>query len=70
VVKILDADFNEVKRFYQDKEGYHQEKQVTNYAYTWDFDVNENKFFIVGSSRFKINVFNKNGDPLYTISPE
>ena len=70
VVKILDADFNEVKTFYQDEAGYHQEKQVTNYASTWDSDVSENKFFIVGSSDFKIDVFNKNGDSLYTISPQ
>jgi hypothetical protein len=68
VVKILDADFNEVKTFYQDEVGYHQEKQGTNYASTWDFDVSENKFFIVGSSDFEIDVFNKNGDSLYTIS--
>ena len=70
VVKILDADFKEIKTFYQDEAGYHQEKQVTNYASTWDFDVGENKFFIVGSSGFKIDVFNKNGDLLYTISPQ
>jgi hypothetical protein len=70
VVKILDADFNEVKTFYQDEAEYHQEKQGTNYASTWDFDVSENKFFIVGSSDFKIDVFNKNGDSLYTISRE
>jgi len=70
VVKILGADFNEVKTFYQDEVGYHQEKQGTNYATTWDFDVGENKFFIVGSSDFKIDVFNKNGDSLYTISQE
>jgi hypothetical protein len=70
VVKILDADFNEVKTFYRDEVGYHQEKQGTNYASTWDFDISENKFFIVGSSDFKIDVFNKNGDSLYTISPK
>lgn len=70
VVKILDADFNEIKTFYQDEAGHHQEKQATNYASTWDFDVSENKFFIVGSSGFKIDVFNKNGDSLYTISPQ
>jgi hypothetical protein len=70
VVKILDADFNEIKTFYQDEVGYHQEKQGTNYASTWDFDVSDDKFFIVGSSAFKIDVFNKNGDSLYTISPQ
>jgi hypothetical protein len=69
VAKILDADFNELKTFYHDEAMYHQKKQGTNYASTWDFDVSENKFFIVGSSAFKIDVFNKNGDLLHTISP-
>ena len=69
VVKILDTDFNEVKTFYQDEAGYRREKQVTNYASAWVFDVGENKFFIVGSSDFKIDVFNKDGDSLHTISP-
>lgn len=69
VAKILDADFNELKTFYHDEAMYHQKKQGTNYATTWDFDVSEKKCFIVGSSAFKIDVFNKNGDSLYTISP-
>jgi hypothetical protein len=69
VAKILDADFNELKTFYHDEAMYHQKKQGTNYASTWDFDVSEKKCFIVGSSDFKIDVFNKNGDSLYTISP-
>jgi len=38
VVKILDTDFNEIQTFYQDEVRYHQKKQVTNYASTWDFD--------------------------------
>ena len=70
VAKILDADFNELKTFYHDEAMYHQKKQGTNYASTWDFDVSEKKCFIVGSSDFKIDVFNKNGDLLYTISPQ
>lgn len=69
VAKILDTDFNELKTFYHDEAMYHQQKQGTNYATTWDFDVSEKKCFIVGSSDFKIDVFNKNGDSLYTISP-
>jgi len=68
--KILDADFNELKTFYHDEARYHQQKQVTNFSTAWYFDVSEKKCFIVGSTDFKINVFNKNGDPLYTISPK
>lgn len=67
---ILDADFNELKTFYQDEARYHQQKQVTNFSTAWYFDVSEKKCFIVGSADFKIDVFNKNGDPLYTISPK
>lgn len=70
VAKILDANFNELKTFYHDEAMYHQKKQGTNYATTWIFDVSEKKCFIVGSSDFKIDVFNKNGDSLYTISPQ
>ena len=70
VAKILDADFNELKTFYHDEAMYHQKKQVTNFSTTWTLDVSEKKCFIVGSSDFKINVFNKNGDSLYTISPK
>jgi hypothetical protein len=68
--KILDADFNELKTFYHDEARYHQQKQKTHRASTWTFDVSEKKCFIVGSSDFKIDVFNKNGDLLYSISPE
>jgi hypothetical protein len=67
---ILDADFNEIKTFYQDEARYHQQKQKTRLASTWIFDVSEKKCFIVGSHDFKIDVFNKNGDSLYTISPK
>jgi hypothetical protein len=70
VAKILDADFNELKTFYHDEARYHQKKQVTNFSTAWYFDVSEKKCFIVGSTDFKINVFNKNGDSLYTISPK
>ena len=66
--KILDADFYEIKTFYQDEARYHQQKQKTRHASTWIFDVSEKKCFIVGSHDFKIDVFNKNGDSLYTIS--
>jgi hypothetical protein len=68
VAKILDVDFIELKTFYHDEAKYHQEKQGTNYASTWIYDVSETKCFIVGSSDFKIDVFNKNGDSLYYIS--
>jgi hypothetical protein len=68
--KILDADFNELKTFYHDEAKYHQKKQNTNYSSAWMFDVSEKKCFIVGSSDFKIDVFNKNGESLYTIAPE
>ena len=67
---ILDTDFNELKTFYQDEARYHQQKQKTHRASTWTFDVGEKKCFIVGSSDFKIDVFDKNGDLLYTIAPE
>lgn len=67
---ILDADFNELKTFYQDEARYHQQKQKTHHASTWIFDVSEKKCFIVGSHDFKIDVFNKNGDSLFTISPK
>lgn len=67
---ILDADFNEQKTFYHDEAMYHEKKKKTHRASTWDFDVSEKKCFIVGSSDFKIDVFNKNGDSLYRISPE
>jgi hypothetical protein len=67
---ILDADFNEKKTFYHDEAMYHEKKKKTHRASTWDFDVSEKKCFIVGSSDFKIEVFNKNGDSLYRISPE
>ena len=70
VAKILDADFNELKTFYHDEARYHQKKQVTNFSTAWYLDVSEKKCFIVGSTDFKIDVFNKNGDPLYTISPK
>lgn len=70
VAIILDADFNELKTFYHDEARYHQQKQVTNFSTSWYFDVSEKKCFIVGSSDFKIDVFNKNGDSLYTISPK
>jgi len=70
VAMILDANFNELKTFYQDEARYHQQKQVTNFSTAWYFDVSEKKCFIVGSADFKIDVFNKNGDPLYTISPK
>jgi hypothetical protein len=66
---ILDADFNELKTFYQDEARYHQQKQKTHRASTWTFDVSEKKCFIVGSSDFKIDVFDKNGDLLYSIAP-
>ncbi|UCH96433.1 MAG: hypothetical protein JSV88_06170 [Candidatus Aminicenantes bacterium] len=70
VAKILDADFNELKTFYHDEARYHQKKQVTNFSTAWYLDVSEKKCFIVGSTDFKIDVFNKNGDLLYTISPK
>lgn len=70
VAKILDADFNELKTFYHDDAKYHQEKKVTNYSSSWLIDVSEKKCFIVGSSDFKIDVFNKIGDLLFTISPK
>jgi hypothetical protein len=66
---ILDTHFNELKTFYQDEARYHQQKQKTHRASTWTFDVSEKKCFIVGSSDFKIDVFDKNGDLLYSIVP-
>jgi hypothetical protein len=70
VAIILDTDFNELKTFYHDEARYHQQKQKTHRASTWTFDVSEKKCFIVGSSDFKIDVFDKNGDLLYIIAPE
>jgi len=70
VAIILDTDFNELKTFYHDEARYHQQKQKTRHASTWIFDVSEKKCFIVGSSDFKIDVFNKNGGSLFTISPK
>jgi hypothetical protein len=67
---IIDADFNEIKTFYHDEARYHQQKQKTHDAFTWMFDVSEKKCFIVGSHDFKIDVFNKNGNSLFTISPK
>lgn len=67
--KILDTDFNELKTFYRDEAMYPRKKQKTILASTWDYDVSEKKCFIVGSNKFKIDVFNKGGDLLYTISP-
>jgi hypothetical protein len=43
VAVILDADFNQLKTFYQDEAMYHQQKQITNYLTAWIFDVSEKK---------------------------
>lgn len=71
-IVIYDANLKKIKEIYRHMHGLQGARKTFNPLTVDlpDFNITENKIFVIDGARTKIMVYNKKGEPLFTITPK